>query len=238
LNAITHAASPFRFYGNAVLEGVVLRALPCDLFNYSPEYGARLDAELVKNKLVIHLKGGRKSWIEGWLRVIDGNASGESHPPAGISYLDRKYSLDTTPPVEYEPATSIDFTRAELTELANHFKTDKGDIKHGYTRIYSSYLQPLRGKAVSVLEIGVACGSSLKMWASYFGPASRIIGIDIRPECANLCKNHDNIEIIVGDATSLSLQETLDVIIDDGSHVSLDIVMAFKNLWPCLKPGG
>ena len=33
------------------------------------------------------------------------------------------------------------------------------------------------------MEIGVFNGGSLKIWKNYFGPDSRIIGIDINPEC-------------------------------------------------------
>src|SRR3546814_4791681 len=111
---------------------------------------------------------------------------------------DRIYSLDTTPPVDYEPSEVIDYARASLTELADHFKTDKGSIKHRYTEVYEKYLGPLRQKpGVKLLEIGVACGSSLKTWSRYFSDAE-IIGADIRPDCSQLCRSYPNIRIEIG----------------------------------------
>ncbi|MFC3675118.1 class I SAM-dependent methyltransferase [Ferrovibrio xuzhouensis] len=151
---------------------------------------------------------------------------------------DRIYSLDTTPPVDYEPSEVIDYARASLTELADHFKTDKGSIKHRYTEVYEKYLGPLRQKpGVKLLEIGVACGSSLKTWSRYFSDAE-IIGADIRPDCSQLCRSYPNIRIEIGNATQQTFARDCDVIIDDGSHVSADIVDALRVNWPALKPGG
>lgn len=151
---------------------------------------------------------------------------------------DSMYSLDTTPPVDYDPPEPIDYARATLTELADHFKTDKGSIKHRYTGIYEMYFGPLRNKpGLKLLEIGVACGSSLKTWARYFSNAE-IIGADIRPECRQLCRGYPNIRIEIGNATQQTFATDCDIIIDDGSHVSADIVDALRVNWSALKPGG
>jgi hypothetical protein len=88
-----------------------------------------------------------------------------------------------------------------------------------------------------LMEIGVACGSSLKMWSKYFNDA-RILGVDIRPDCASLCKLYPNIAITIQNATQAPVQGSFDIIIDDGSHVSADIVDTFRHNWPNLKPGG
>ena len=150
---------------------------------------------------------------------------------------DRIYSLDTTAPQDYEPGFDLDYERATLTEIADHFKTDKGNIKHRYTEVYARYFEELRGRPITLMEIGVACGSSLKTWAKYF-PGSRVVGVDIRAECRQLCKGYPQIEIMIADATQLETDRMYDVIIDDGSHVSLDIVQAFVHLWERVKPGG
>lgn len=155
-----------------------------------------------------------------------------------VSAADRVYSLDTTPPADYEPPTPIDYGKASLTELADHFKTDKGTIKHNYTEVYEKYFSALRGKpGLKLMEIGVACGSSLKMWSRYFSDA-QITGLDIRPECAQLCRNYPNIRIEIGNATQQAFGDGWDIIIDDGSHVSADIADAFRLNWPRLRPGG
>ena len=145
---------------------------------------------------------------------------------------DRKYSLDTTYPEDYEPGPPN--PDASLTWLADWYKTDKGTIKHNYTQIYEKYI---KWDIRALLEIGVACGSSLKMWSKYL-PAAEITGLDIRPECAGLCKGYHNVRIIIDDAVSWNDGQHYDVIIDDGSHVSNDIVMTWANLWKNVKPGG
>ncbi|HVZ46676.1 MAG TPA: class I SAM-dependent methyltransferase [Ramlibacter sp.] len=150
---------------------------------------------------------------------------------------DRIYSLDTTPPIDYEPGFDIDYASATLTDIADHYKTDKGSIKHRYTLVYEQYFEGMRGAPIDLMEIGVACGSSLKTWAKYFS-RSRVVGVDIRDACKSLCKGWPQIEIMIADATALDTQRMFDVIIDDGSHVSLDIVQAFAHLWPRVKPGG
>lgn len=151
---------------------------------------------------------------------------------------DRAYSLDSTPPVDYEPDAPIDYAAASLTEIADHFKTDKGSIKHQYTKIYEQYLGALRKKpGVRLLEIGIACGSSLKTWARYFADA-QVIGMDVREACSGLCRGYSNISVRIGDARRERQPETFDVIIDDGSHISADIVEMFRTNWPSLKPGG
>lgn len=155
-----------------------------------------------------------------------------------VSAADRVYSLDTTAPVDYEPATALDYAQASLTQIADHFKTDKGNIKHNYTDVYEKYFAPLRQQpGLKLMEIGVACGSSLKMWSRYFSDA-QIVGVDIRPECSQLCQKYPNIRIEIGNATQQPFGDGWNIIIDDGSHVSADIVDAFSVNWPTLKPGG
>jgi Methyltransferase domain len=151
---------------------------------------------------------------------------------------ERRWSTisDGTPIIEYVPPAR-DTSTMSLTELADHYKTDKGNIKHGYTAFYERYLAHLKDQPIALLEIGVGSGCSLKMWSDYFRNAS-IHGIDIRPECADLCQAFPRIAIAVMDAKAASLPGPFDIIIDDGSHVSQDIVDAFSLNWPNLKPGG
>lgn len=132
-----------------------------------------------------------------------------------------------------------------LTLLANHYKSDKGTVygcSHNYTKIYEDNFKSIRnenkkGCQIKLLEIGVACGSSLKMWESYF-ENSKITGVDINQECKKLCKDFNNIEIKIGDILSLNLDEKYDIIIDDGSHLADDILQTFYKLFPLLNKGG
>lgn len=151
---------------------------------------------------------------------------------------DGDYSVDWTAPVDYDPEPLADPSRASLTEIADHYKTDKGTIRHNYTAVYEKYLEPLRSRpALHLLEIGVACGASLKAWSTYFRDAS-VIGVDVREDCLKLCRRFPRIEIRLCDARRQAQPERFDVIVDDGSHISADIVEIFRANWPSLKPGG
>jgi SAM-dependent methyltransferase len=112
---------------------------------------------------------------------------------------------------------------------------------HAYERLFS----PLRDQAVNLLEIGVQNGGSLEVWAQYFANAAQIIGCDVDPKCANLQYVDPRIEVVVGDATDkrtrmqvMEICNSFDIVIDDGSHLSSDIVSAFLSYFPLLKPGG
>ncbi|MEK1929845.1 MAG: class I SAM-dependent methyltransferase [Pararhizobium sp.] len=145
-------------------------------------------------------------------------------------------SHDITPPQDYEPQGTLRWD-ASLTDMADFFGSDKGTIKHNYTPVYDEHLAKLKPEPINLLEIGVACGASLKMWSRYF-LYGKITGVDIRPECAELCKGYPSIEIKIADATKERMFGEWDVIIDDGSHIAGHIVKTFQLNWPFLKSGG
>lgn len=147
----------------------------------------------------------------------------------------RALSLDTTPPYDYEPDGLPE--NGSLTALADYFGSDKGSLKHNYTPVYERLINPFRGPNGRLLEIGIACGASLKMWARYF-PSWKIVGVDIRPECRNLCAGYENVTIHIADATKEAIPGAYDVVIDDGSHLPGHIVQSFKLYWPLVKAGG
>jgi hypothetical protein len=239
LNAVTRTAHPYSSPRRISIGDARLQCLPCDPFNFSYDYGANVAQEQLASKVVVHMKGGRKSELHAVREALASTAAASRSPAQSTpTVTDRKYSLDTTFPEEYFPPTSIDFNAATLTEIADHFKTDKGSIKHLYTEIYSRYLEIYRGKSLNLLEIGVACGSSLKAWSAYLGDRSEVVGVDIRRECESLCRAVPNIRIIIADAAAYATDDAFDVIVDDGSHVSKDIVLSWQNLWRQVRPGG
>ena len=63
----------------------------------------------------------------------------------------------------------------DLCDLARKYGTDK--YQHGYTKIYNEFLKDRRNESVSIFEIGVYMGNSIKMWHDYF-INGRIFGID------------------------------------------------------------
>lgn len=110
-----------------------------------------------------------------------------------------------------------------------------------YDRLFSSY----RNEPVRMLEIGIQNGGSLDIWASYFAPGSTLIGCDINPDCAALVYDNPAISFILGDANVPAVVEqvlqrapVLDLIIDDGSHTSSDIVKTFTLYFRHLAESG
>ena len=64
-----------------------------------------------------------------------------------------------------------------LTEIAKKYNTDKGSY-HTFTDFYAEHFDNIRNDVLSLLEIGILRGASLKMWHDYFINAE-IYGIDI-----------------------------------------------------------
>lgn len=158
----------------------------------------------------------------------------------------RRY-LDTVFPEEYIPSVGeVNLSELSLRGLADLFGSDKGSIKHNYCDIYEILVSEIIGvtdrkkRQLTVAEFGVACGASLRMWSNYL-PSSNIFGFDIRDECKNLCQDLKNCEIIIEDVTQIEShhnREKFDLIIDDASHISEEIVAAFNRCWSWVKPGG
>jgi SAM-dependent methyltransferase len=114
-----------------------------------------------------------------------------------------------------------------------------------YLSEYDSLLAPYRNQPVRLLEIGVQNGGSLEIWSKFFEHGVKFIGCDIDPACAALKFNDPRIELIIGDANLNATEEMIlasssdfDIIIDDGSHRSGDIVRSFLKYFPVLKDNG
>lgn len=110
-----------------------------------------------------------------------------------------------------------------------------------YDRVFSEY----RNKPVRMLEIGIQNGGSLEIWGKYFEAAELFVGCDINPDCAQLSYEDPRVQVVVGDANAvntkieiLSHSAQYDLIIDDGSHYSSDIVKSFSHYFRHLKQGG
>jgi GT2 family glycosyltransferase/SAM-dependent methyltransferase len=99
------------------------------------------------------------------------------------------------------------------------------------------------GLPVRLLEIGVQNGGSLELWSKYLPSGSEVIGLDIDPAVDKL-RFEGQVVAKIADVNdterlgSLLGPELFDIIIDDGSHQSDDIVSAFRSLFDKLRPGG
>jgi len=118
-----------------------------------------------------------------------------------------------------------------LDELAAQFGTDK--LEHGYMQHYAKHL-PINVK--KLLEIGCFKGASLRMWQKLYGPKTEIHTIDLFSEhlTTEQCFNEGFVPH-KGSQSDIdflyTVKEMFDVIIDDGSHNSLDQAVSFKHLF-------
>jgi len=131
----------------------------------------------------------------------------------------------------------------EITKLFKKYNSDKAS--HEYSEVYFSYLEKLKNKSLTILEIGVADGNSIKAWSDYF-VNSKIVGIDIKKiNKEEVFLNKGNIDIHQGSQSDKSFinevinkYKEFDIIIDDGSHFPKDVIKSFNLLFPFLKLNG
>lgn len=127
---------------------------------------------------------------------------------------------------------------------ASKYDTDKSVHTH-YLRNYENYLQPLLGREVKLLELGIYKGGSLQLWRDYF-PQGTIAGLDLNP--ASVDDPTGRIRIYQGKQEDVRLLDRIaeetapdgfDVIIDDCSHIGELTRISFWHLFDHhLKPGG
>lgn len=132
-----------------------------------------------------------------------------------------------------------------LFDIYEQHKGNLSDKWLSYLQVYDKLLKPYRDKPVRILEIGVQNGGSLDIWAQYFHNAECVVGCDIEPKCANIEFESPLVKLVVGDATSDDALEkvrahssSFDIIIDDGSHTSPDIIRSFAKVFPMIADDG
>jgi hypothetical protein len=129
-----------------------------------------------------------------------------------------------------------------LDELALKHGADKSSEQHGFTAVYERFLEPLRELPITMLEIGVFEGASVRMWRDYF-PHARIYAIDFD---ASACRHSDaRITVLVGNQMDPEFLDTvaatsgpLDFVVDDGGHRPEQQLTSLFHLWEHLKLGG
>ncbi len=120
--------------------------------------------------------------------------------------------------------------------------SDKWSSYHTvYGRIFAEYCDV----EVRLLEIGIQNGGSLEIWEKYFSQIQLIVGCDISPLISQLKYANPCIHLVVGDVNQdstaqqiLDYSDSYNIIIDDGSHRSDDIVTTFARYFPVLDENG
>lgn len=132
-------------------------------------------------------------------------------------------------------------------ELFDIFSSDTDVHKwHHYFDIYTRHFERYRDRPISMLEIGVFRGGSLRMWKKYFHPDSTIVGIDIDKSCQAYEISDQNVFVRIGSQADPAFVAGVngefgpfDIILDDGSHKTHHQIVSFGVLFrDALKDGG
>jgi len=112
-----------------------------------------------------------------------------------------------------------------------------------YFDVYEREFTRFRNRPVTFLEIGVFRGGSIPMWKEFFADGSKLVFIDIDPDCKTFEIEGTTVEIgSQADPEFLARLASdhgpFDVILDDGSHINAHQIASHRGLWPALSDGG
>jgi hypothetical protein len=143
-----------------------------------------------------------------------------------------------------------------LDQIAVECETDKASVfsrtyakPKNYCVHYERLFAPLRMDPLKLIEIGAAGGESIRMWLEYF-PMAQVWGIDIventNPYNTAVAKTNPRYTFIHADQSDPVMWACLasdtgaawDIVIDDGSHFSKDIINSFEAGWQFMRSGG
>ena len=112
-----------------------------------------------------------------------------------------------------------------------------------YFDIYHRHFNRFRGQAITMVEIGVFNGGSLRMWRDYFGTTSTIVGVDINAECARYAE--PGVQIVIGDQSDRGFLgelrarfPSISALVDDGGHHMHQQITTFEEMYPHLTSDG
>ena len=142
-------------------------------------------------------------------------------------------------------------SRPTLDELGLKYHTDKASYAHDFCSIYDATFGAMRDEPITLLEIGVADGASIRMWLEYF-PNAKVIGLDLEPGDNDTAykkhaphPEHPRFTLYLGDQTDRDVLRTvgkceapIDIVIDDGCHTMEAQQTSLGVLFQFVKPGG
>lgn len=135
-----------------------------------------------------------------------------------------------------------------MNDMRNTFDNldHSSDKWEPYFEIYERHLEKYRFKNnVTLIEIGVQKGGSLEMWSRWINcPNSKIIGVDIDPECAKLKYDQKNVTVHIADQKDMAFWDriieqntNIDILIDDAGHYCDAQIQTFEKLFPVMPIG-
>jgi len=146
-------------------------------------------------------------------------------------------------PAEKEQMTkALQSAKLEPLNLAPFFDpelTDKDSI-HSYIPEYEKLLQRYQDLPFSMMEVGIQRGGSILAWLKAF-PKATVIGVDCQKNVSitGCDRYHELITNAYEDEfMTLVKPQSLDFIIDDGSHAYNDIRFACEYYPKLLRSGG
>jgi predicted O-methyltransferase YrrM len=133
-------------------------------------------------------------------------------------------------------------------EVSPHYGTDKGEPKSYIDGYYEENFKKFKDRNITLVEIGVRSGASLKLWSEYFNENSKIYGLDnLNDKNQNSVPvneswvNSNNVQYIIGDAYSKEISDKLDnidILIDDGPHSIESHIKLLELYIPKMNEGG
>lgn len=130
----------------------------------------------------------------------------------------------------------------ELNKTFDNISGTDKNTGHSYVdQFYEKEFLNYKNKNISLLEIGIDCGASLKLWSEYFINAEKIVGIDIGNYIPPKYKNIKNITYVFEDAYNERISNELgmfDIIIDDGPHTIESQIKSIQYYLPKLNKNG
>ena len=137
-------------------------------------------------------------------------------------------------------------TSRRLADIAEHIgRPHEATKPKSMYELYERYFAELADQPVTLLELGVYTGESVKVFASFF-KNGRIIGVDVEDRGADFT-GYPNAAFALGDQRSAEQLDHicatyapggLDIVIDDASHFGAWSWQSYGILLPHLKPGG
>ena len=150
--------------------------------------------------------------------------------------------------LEIKEKYNIDTDKQSGSERLPHY--------HDYLEVYEEMFKGVKNKDISILEIGVWKGESLKLWSKYF-TKGKIYGIDIfeRDSKEKVAKNinkFDRINLYKADSFNVDKNAIesrekffksigdlkFNIILDDGEHTHESQIKTYNNFKHLLDDGG